>query len=106
MPLIFRRDASDRCGRDSFRVEDNPSEEIIILSLFPRDVPLSRYKDGFFCILGSEYYWELRVIDPSTLPVYSWLRGSKPWVAENCFLLSKFSEIKSKVGMVVSRLYL
>src|SRR5712692_2453630 len=99
MPLVFRGDASDGCCRDSFWVEDDPSEEVVILFLLPRDIPLSGYKDGSFCIVSSEYYWELGVVDPSAFPVYFWLRGGKPWISEDGFLLAQFGKIESEIGV-------
>src|SRR5712692_6983322 len=106
MSLVFRGNASDRYCRDSFWMEDDPSEEVVILFLLPRNVPLSGYKDSSFRIVSSEYYWELGVVDPSALPIYFRLRGSKPRVSEDGFLLAKFGKIKPEVGVVTSRLYL
>src|SRR5258708_14489329 len=106
MSLVFRGNASYGCRRDSFRMEDDPSEEVMILLFLSRDVPLSRYKDGPFCIVGSEYYWELCVVDPSAFPIYLWLCSSKPWISEDGFLLSKLGKVESEIGMIGSHLYL
>src|SRR5258707_15305464 len=106
MSLVFGGDASYGCCRDSFRMEDDSSKEVVILLFLSRDVPLARYEDGSFCVIGSKYYWELRVVDPSSFPIYFWLRGSKPWVSEDGFLLSKLGKVKSEIGMIGSCLYL
>src|SRR5713226_9078162 len=102
MSLIFRGDAPYRRCRDSFRMEDDPSEEVMILLLLSRDVPLSGYEVGPFRVVGPKYYWELCVVDPSTFPVYFWLRGGKPWISEDGFLFSKFGKVESEVSVVAS----
>src|SRR5713226_6525055 len=104
MSLVFGGDPSYGCCRDSFWVEDDPSKEVMILLLLSGDVSLTRHKNSSFCVRGSKYYRELRVIDPSPFPIYLWLCGSKPWVSEDGFLLPKLGEVKSKVGMICSRL--
>src|SRR5258708_40052548 len=78
--LVFRRDSSNGCRRDFFRVEDDPSKEVSACPLLSRDVPLSGYKDGPFCVVGTQYHWELCMVDPSSFPIYFWLCGSKPWI--------------------------
>src|SRR5258708_7878278 len=79
--LILGGDPSNRCCGDLFRMKDDSSEEIVAHPLLSRDIPLSGHKDGSLCIFGTQYYWELGVIDPSSFPVYFWLRGGKPWVS-------------------------
>src|SRR5216684_1291175 len=106
MPLVFGGDASNGYCRDSFWVEDDPSEEIVVFLFLLRDISLSGYKDSFLRIVGSEYYWELCVVDPSPLPIYFWLCGSKPWIPEDGFLFSEFREIESEVGTTGSCLNL
>ena len=99
MPLIFGGNPSNGCRGDLFRVEDDPSEEVIACFFLSGEVPLSGHKNGLFCVVGSQYHWELCVVDPSSFPIYFWLCGSKPWVAEDCLLLSKFREVETKVGV-------
>src|SRR5258708_4702022 len=106
MSLVFGGDASYGCRRDSFRMKDDSSKEVVVLFFLSRDVLLTRYKGSSFCVIGPKYYRELRVIDPSPFPIYFWLRGSEPWVPEDGFLLSKLGKIESEVGMIGPRLYL
>src|SRR5216684_392222 len=106
MPLVFRGDASDGCRWDSLWVEDDPSEEVAIPLFSSGDVSLSGHKDGSFRIVGSEYYWGLRVVDPSALPIYFWLCSGKPWISEDGLLFPKLGKVKSEVGMVSSCLHL
>ena len=106
MSLVFGGDASYGYCRDSFRMEDDPSKEVVVLFFLSRDVPLTRYKNGSLCVMGSKYYRELCIIDPSPLPIYFWLCGSKPWVSEDGFLLPKLGKVKSEVSVIGSRLYL
>src|SRR5258707_3953227 len=106
MSLVFGRDASYGCCRDSFRMDGDPSEEVMILFFLSRDILLTRDEDGSFCVVSSKYYRELCVVNPSSLPIYSWLCGGKPWVSEDGFLLSKFGKVKSEIGGIGSRLYL
>ena len=87
-------------------MKDDSSEEVVVSPSFSRDISLSGYKDGFLRIVGSQYYWELGVIDPSSFPVYFWLCGGKPWVSKDGFLFSKFGEVESEVGVIGSRLNL
>ncbi len=106
MSLVFGGDASYGCCRDSFRMEDDSPKEVMVLFFLSRDVPLTGYKNGPLCVVGSKYYRELCVVDPSPLPIYLWLCGSKPWVPEDGFLLPKLGEVKSEVGMIGPCLYL
>src|SRR5258708_36744323 len=106
MSLIFGGDASDGCCRDSLRMKDNPSKEVAILLWCSRNIPLLGYKDGPFCVVGSQYHWELRVIDPPSFPVYFWLCGSKPWISEDGLLFPKFCKVELKIGVIGSRLNL
>src|SRR5258707_3092380 len=103
MSLVFGGDASYGCCRDSFRMEDDSSKEVMVFFLLSRDVPLTRYEDGSLCVMGSKYYRELCVIDPSSFPIYFGLCGSKPWVSEDGFLLPKLGKVKSEGGMIGSR---
>ena len=87
-------------------MENNPSKEIVIPLFLSRDVLLSGCEDSPFCIVGSEYYWELCVVDPPAFPIYFGLCGSEPWVSEDGFLLSKLGKVESEIGVVGPRLYL
>src|SRR5258708_39074704 len=78
--LILGGDPSNGCCRDLFRVKDDSPEEIVARSFLSRDILLSGHEDGSFCVAGTQYYRELSIIDPSSFPIYFWLRGSKPWV--------------------------
>ena len=100
MSLVFGGDSSNGSHGDCFRVEDDPSDEIVIYSSFSGDVSLLRYKDGPLCIIGTQYHWELGMVDPSSLPVYFRLGCSKPWIAEDCFLFPEFREIEPEVSVV------
>src|SRR5258708_38868490 len=104
--LVFGGDTSNGCCRNSFQVNDDPPKEVVIPFLFSRDVSLSGYEDGFFCIVSSQYYWELCVINPSLFPIYFGLCSSKPWIPEDSLLLPKFGKIESEVGMIGSCLNL
>src|SRR5258708_4626074 len=104
MSSVFRGDPSNGWSRDSFQMKDNPPKEIVVFTLPSRDISLSGYEDGFLCIVGMQYHWELCVIDPSPFPVYFWLCGSKPWIPEDCLLFSKLRKVESKVGVIGSRL--
>src|SRR5258707_12505760 len=106
MPLIFRGDASDgHCG-DSLWVEDDPSEEVVIPLFLSGDVSLSGYKGGSLRIVGSEYYWELCVVNPSALPIYLVLCSGKPWISADGLLFPKLGEVESEVGVIGSCLHL
>ena len=87
-------------------MDNDPSEEVAIPLFLSRDISLSGYKGGPLRIVGSEYYWELCVIDPSSFPVYLGLCGGKPWISEDGFLLPEFSKVKSEIGVIGSRLHL
>src|SRR5258708_25847919 len=100
VPLVFGGDPSDRACRDCFRVEDDPSDEVIVCSSSPRDISLSRYKDRPFCVISTQDYWELGVVDPSPFPIYLGLGCSKPWITEDCFLFPEFCEIEPKIGVI------
>ncbi len=106
MSLVLGGDPSDGCCRDPFWVEDDPSEEVVVSPFLSRGISLSGYKDSFLRIVGSQYHWELCVINPSSFPIYFWLCGSKPWIPEDNLLFSKFCEVESKVGMIGSCLNL
>jgi hypothetical protein len=58
------------------------------------------------CVLGSEGYWQLCVVDPSLLPINLGLEGHEPWVSENGFVFSQVGEEESKCGVLCSHLYL
>src|SRR5258708_2742909 len=106
MPLIFRGDASDGRCRNSLWMEGDPSEEVVIPLFLSGDVSLSGYKGGSLRIVGSEYHWELCVVDPSAFPIYSWLCSGKPWISEDGLLFPKLGKVKSEIGMIGSRLHL
>src|SRR5258708_39593989 len=106
VPLVLGGDPSDGCCGNLFWMKDDPPNEVIVFPSLSRDVPLSGHKNGLFCVVGSQYHWELCVVDPSSFPIYFWLCGSKPWVAEDCLLLSKFCEVETKVGVIGSCLAL
>src|SRR5258708_13004808 len=102
MPLVFGGNTSDGCCGDSFWVKDDPSNEVAVLFLLSRDVPLSRYEDSLFRIIGSEYYGELGVVDPSAFPVYLGLRSSEPWISEGGFLFPNFGKVEPEVCFITS----
>ncbi len=87
-------------------MEDDPSNEVVCYPSFPRDISLSRYEDSSLCVIGTQDYWELGMINPSPFPVYFGLSCSEPLIAEDCFLFPKFCEIEPKVGIVGSCLNL
>src|SRR5216684_816200 len=92
MPLVFRGDASDGYCRDSLWMKDDPSEEVTVPLFLSGDVLLSGCEDSPFCVIGSEYYWELCVVNPSTLPVYLGLCSGKPRIPEDGFLFPKLGK--------------
>src|SRR5258707_9291422 len=106
MPLVFGGDASDgHCG-DSLWMDGDSSNEVVILPSFSGNVSLSGYEGGSFRIVGSEYHWELCVVDPSTFPIYFWLCSGEPWVPKDGLLFAKLGKVESEVGMIGSCLHL
>src|SRR5258707_5739419 len=104
--LVFGGDPSNGRCRDSFRMKDDPPKEIVVFPFPSRDISLSGYENSFPCVIGTQYHWELCMINPSPFPIYFWLCSSKPWVSENCLLFSKLCKVESKVGMIGSHLNL
>ena len=95
MSLVLGWDPSNGRDRNLFGMKNDPSEEVLVRSLLSGYVPLSGYEDGFSCVIGTQYYWELSVVDPSSFPVYFGLHGSEPWISEDCFLFPEFGEVES-----------
>src|SRR5260370_12033516 len=76
--LVFGWDPSDGCHRDLFRMKDDSSKEIIGCSLLSGNIPLSGYKDGSSCIVGTQYHGDLIMVNPSSFPSYFRFHGGNP----------------------------
>ena len=81
-------------------MEDDPSEEVVVRPPFSGNISLLGYEDGSFCVIGTQYDWELGMINLASFPIDLWLCHGKPWVTEDCFLFSKFCEVEPKIGVV------
>src|SRR6267142_4295326 len=51
-------------------------------------IDLSWNESCFGCVRGSEYDWQLAVINPSSFPIDVWLDRCKPRVSQDSFVIS------------------